>query len=79
MLIPLAIGLVGADGRTCRCRLEEGLIGGARRDRASLSRPEFRFTGVKERPVLSLNRGFSAPIKLASNLTDNDLIFLDGA
>ena len=36
----------------------------------------FRFTGLKERPVLSLNRAFSAPIKLASNLTDNDLLFL---
>ena len=26
--------------------------------------------------MLSLNRAFSAPIKLASNLTDNDLLFL---
>ncbi len=36
----------------------------------------FEFTGVPERPVLSLNRGFSAPIKLTSNVSAEDLKFL---
>src|SRR5205085_1927832 len=36
----------------------------------------FEFTGVTARPVLSLNRGFSAPIKVAANLSADDLRFL---
>jgi aminopeptidase N len=36
----------------------------------------FVFTGIAERPVLSLLRGFSAPVKLETNLTDRDLEFL---
>ena len=36
----------------------------------------FVFPGVPERPVLSLNRGFSAPIKLTSNVSADDLKFL---
>ncbi len=34
------------------------------------------FTGIAERPVLSINRGFSAPIKLNSDLDAGDLTFL---
>jgi aminopeptidase N len=74
--IPLAIGLVGADGEDLPLKLEgKGLI-----NRQVIELTErtqsFRFTGLKERPVLSVNRAFSAPIKLASNLTDGDLLFL---
>ena len=36
----------------------------------------FVFTGVTERPVLSINRGFSAPIKLTANLSADDLRLL---
>ncbi len=36
----------------------------------------FTFTGVAERPVPSLLREFSAPVKLDANLTDGDLEFL---
>ena len=36
----------------------------------------FVFTGLDERPVMSLNRGFSAPVKLTANLRDGDLAFL---
>jgi aminopeptidase N len=36
----------------------------------------FVFTDVGEPPVLSLNRGFSAPIKLSANLGADDLRFL---
>ena len=34
------------------------------------------FTGIDARPVLSINRGFSAPIKLDTDLTGDDLAFL---
>ena len=33
----------------------------------------FEFTGIAERPVLSINRGFSAPIKLVTDLDADDL------
>ncbi len=36
----------------------------------------YEFTGIDERPVLSINRGFSAPIKLTTDLDDGDLDFL---
>lgn len=37
---------------------------------------EFVFSDVSERPVPSLLRGYSAPIRLDSDLTDDDLFFL---
>ncbi|XP_011022661.1 PREDICTED: puromycin-sensitive aminopeptidase-like isoform X3 [Populus euphratica] len=37
---------------------------------------EFVFTDIHERPVPSLLRGFSAPIRLESDLSDSDLFFL---
>ena len=37
---------------------------------------EFVFTDIFERPVPSLLRGYSAPVRLESDLTDSDLFFL---
>jgi len=37
---------------------------------------EFVFSDVPEKPVPSLLRGFSAPIRLESDLSDSDLSFL---
>src|SRR3546814_14025124 len=36
----------------------------------------FRFLGVVGRPVLSINRSFSAPIRLETTYSDDDLAFL---
>jgi len=76
MVIPLAIGLVGADGRDMSLSLENGrpVVRGV----LTLAQraQTFEFTGVNARPVLSLNRGFSAPIKVTSNVSDADLHFL---
>src|SRR3546814_6108618 len=36
----------------------------------------FRFLGVVGRPVLSINRSFSAPIRLETTYSDEDLAFL---
>jgi aminopeptidase N len=76
MVIPLAVGLVDSDGRDTSLSLEGGrpvVRGIVTLTRATQS---FEFTGVPERPVLSINRGFSAPIKLQSNVTPDDLEFL---
>ena len=37
---------------------------------------KFEFTGIGESPVLSINRGFSAPINLQTDLDTDDLAFL---
>ena len=37
---------------------------------------EFIFNDISERPIPSLLRGFSAPVRLHSDLTDSDLFFL---
>ncbi len=75
MVIPLRVGLVGKDGD-----LPLVLANGKQVERGvvELSEPAhtFEFTGIAERPVLSINRGFSAPIKLVSDLDADDLDFL---
>lgn len=37
---------------------------------------EFVFSDVSERPIPSLLRGYSAPIRLETDLTDDDLYLL---
>jgi aminopeptidase N len=75
MVIPLGIGLVGSDGRDLPLTPANGTI---ERGTLVLSAPSqsFTFTGIGERPVLSINRGFSAPIMLDSDLDGGDLAFL---
>ncbi len=76
MVIPLTLGLVGKDGRDLPLALSNGarIEGGV----LMLNEPaaRFEFAGIGEQPVLSVNREFSAPIKLDSNLDGNDLAFL---
>jgi aminopeptidase N len=76
MVIPVVVGLVGTDGKDLPLTLADG----RRVERGVLSLNEasasFTFTNVPRRPVPSLNRGFSAPIKLTANLSADDLQFL---
>ena len=68
MVIPLVTGLIGRDGRDLPLTLADGQKierGVLVLDKAAQS---FVFTGVAERPVLSTNRNFSAPIRLTANL-----------
>jgi aminopeptidase N len=76
MVIPLSLGLVGKDGRDVPLKLStgepinEGIVVLAKE--AAL----FELVDVDARPVLSINREFSAPIKIVSNLDSDDLAFL---
>jgi aminopeptidase N len=78
MVIPLSVGLVGSDGRDLPLklstgdRLEQGVI------ELTESVRTFEFVTLDERPVVSINRGFSAPIKLVTDLNTKDLAFLAG-
>jgi aminopeptidase N len=76
MVIPLAIGLVGRDGRDLPLALADGRT--IERGVLTLNKPaeSFVFGGIEEPPVPSLNRGFSAPIKLIANVAADDLRFL---
>ena len=76
MVIPLAIGLIGPDGRDMSLSLHDGrpVVRGVLP--ITQAAQSFEFTGVTARPVLSLNRGFSAPIKVSANLSGDDLRFL---
>jgi aminopeptidase N len=76
MTIPLAVGLVGPDGRDFPLVRAEG--GPVERGVLAIAKPAetFTFTGIAERPALSLNRGFAAPIKVSANAGAEDLKFL---
>jgi aminopeptidase N len=76
MHIPLAFGLVGPDGKDLPhagaegASVENGVIHIRKR------RHVVRFSGVSERPAVSLNRGFSAPITLSVEQRPEDQFFL---
>ncbi len=67
MVIPFSIGLIGANGddliETKTLMLEK-------------SSQSFEIPNIAQKPVPSLLRGFSAPVKLSSDLSDDDLSFL---
>ncbi len=75
MVIPLSLGLVGKDGGDIPLTLSDGAPVS---HHIVLREPfaRFEFSGVTERPVLSINRGFSAPIRLVTGLDAGDLGFL---
>ncbi len=76
--MPLRIGLVAQDGQDLPLLLDgKGLLN----DQVIELREErqtFRFLNVKERPVLSINRGCSAPVALHLDAPVKDLLFLMG-
>ena len=67
--IPLAIGLVGPNGHDMTLDAEP-VVELTKRSQT------FRFANIGSRPVPSINRGFSAPIRLKTNLTEKELLFL---
>jgi aminopeptidase N len=75
MVIPFAVGLVGKDGGDLALALDGKPL---ERDVLVLTQPSqsFVFTGIAEQPVPSLNRGFSAPIKLKLPIKPQQLRFL---
>ncbi|GLQ55072.1 aminopeptidase N [Devosia nitrariae] len=75
-VIPVAFGLIGPNGSPMGWK---GVSGGEVREDMIVLRDksaEMTFTGVASKPVPSLLRGFSAPVNLATNLTQNDRLFL---
>jgi aminopeptidase N len=75
--IPLAIGLLAADGNDLPLQLagETAAGEGTRVLELIEAQQSFTFVGVPQLPVLSPLRGFSAPVRLTCDFSDDDLAF----
>ncbi len=72
--LPLALGLLSRDGHEHPLRTKENVPlhdGIVELTGAALT---LTFRDIADRPVLSINRGFSAPVILKSDQTDQDLL-----
>ncbi|AUM11499.1 aminopeptidase N [Ketobacter alkanivorans] len=76
--IPVAIGLLGADGKDLALQLSDGTVLDPLNPVLELKQAKqtFRFNGIKEQPVASVLRGFSAPVKLFYEQERAELAFL---
>ncbi|KAL5052982.1 hypothetical protein RYX36_033664 [Vicia faba] len=86
-LIPIAVGLLDSNGKDIPLSsiYHNGALEPVSSSGQSVSttvlrvtkkEEEFVFTDIFEKPVPSLLRGYSAPIRLQSDLTEDDLFFL---
>ena len=74
--MPIAIGVLDTKGRDMELQLKSG---GQLKNSVLIlekQKQEFCFKGVSEKPVLSLLRNFSAPVKVKSDLDEDQLAFL---
>jgi len=76
MYVPLAFGLLGPNGEDMEVGDVEGATVEAGVIHLTGSSQTVRFKGIGSRPVLSLNRGFSAPVTLTQEMTKEDRLFL---
>ncbi|CAI8591014.1 unnamed protein product [Vicia faba] len=87
MLIPIAVGLLDSNGKDIPLSFiyHNGALQPVSSSGQSVSttilrvtkkEEEFVFTDIFEKPTPSLLRGYSAPIRLQSDLTEDDLFFL---
>ncbi len=77
--IPLAMGLIDQDGNEIPLQLvgeEEPAASTTRVLALSETEQSFSFVNVSQPPVPSLLRGFSAPVRLNFDYTDDELAFL---
>ncbi|MCU7934653.1 MAG: aminopeptidase N [Candidatus Thiodiazotropha sp. (ex Dulcina madagascariensis)] len=76
--IPISIALLNSEGRELPLQLQDEAKPQGTRRLLELreSHQVFHFTGLRERPVPSLLRGFSAPVRLSYPADDQELMFL---
>ncbi|MEE9350938.1 MAG: aminopeptidase N, partial [Thiotrichaceae bacterium] len=77
-LIPMELGLLDSEGNDMPLQLdsEDQPQGASRVIKLTETTTEITFTNIKEKPVPSLLRGFSAPVKLDYPYTEQDYTFL---
>ncbi|KAL5718632.1 membrane alanyl aminopeptidase [Ranunculus cassubicifolius] len=87
MFIPVKVGLLDSNGKDIPLTSvsHEGKLESVSTDgnpvhsvvlQVKKKEEEFVFSNISERPTPSILRGYSAPIRLESDLTDDDLLFL---
>jgi len=74
--IPVAVGLLGADGKDLPLTLDGQDVGTTAVLELTGESQTFHFTGVAEEPTPSILRDFSAPIVLEYEYTDDELLHL---
>ena len=76
--IPVAVGLLDSHGADMPLQLEGEESAGDTTRVLELTEAQqtFRFVNVKEKPIPSLLRDFSAPVILKFNYSDDELVFL---
>lgn len=74
--IPIRMGLLDATGNEIPLQMEGQLVEPEKILHLTTRSQQFQFHHVKAKPVPSLLRGFSAPVKLKYNFTDEQLLFL---
>jgi aminopeptidase N len=74
--IPVAVGLLGADGRDMALTLDGKDLGTTAVLELTQTTQTFRFTGVKAEPTPSILRDFSAPVVLEYDYSDSELLHL---
>ncbi len=75
--IPVAVGLLGANGHDMEMKLTASGKPAAVLELTAKSKT-FRFRNIGSKPTLSLNRGFSAPLRVVSRQPAKELLFLVG-
>ncbi len=77
-LIPLAIGLLDQNGQDIPLQLqgETDAVSGTRMLEVSKRHQQFTFIGIGTQPIPALLRGFSAPVKVHYDYSDEELMFL---
>uniref|UniRef100_UPI003568BEE3 aminopeptidase N n=1 Tax=Pseudomonas sp. TaxID=306 RepID=UPI003568BEE3 len=77
-VIPVELGLLGAQGQALPLRLQGEAVAGAASRVISITEAEqlVTFVDVAEHPLPSLLRGFSAPVKLSFPYSRDQLMFL---
>ncbi|MBC6438831.1 MAG: aminopeptidase N [Rhodospirillales bacterium] len=73
--IPFEVGLIGPNGSEMETTVE-GVTSSSHVLNLTSDSMTFRFGNVGAAPVPSLNRGFSAPVRLKTDLSDEDCAFL---
>ncbi|MBC7428094.1 MAG: aminopeptidase N [Bacteriovorax sp.] len=64
--MPVRVGLIGPDGKDIASKVLE----------FKKATQDFVFENISVRPIASINRDFSAPVKLTTDLSFNDQLFL---
>ncbi len=79
LYIPLAVGLLNRNGQAIPLQLEGESTASEKMTRVldiNEQQHTFIFVNVREEPIPSLLRGFSAPVKITMDRSDADLAFL---